>query len=474
MLSDSNNSSSFINEKQIFDSLKRNTNATEVELDSILSKALLLKGLSLDETAALLNCRDIAFTEKLFTTARTIKEKIYGNRLVFFAPLYLSNECINNCLYCAFRKDNDKLERKTLSMNEIRNETIALESQGHKRLLLVAGEHPKSANVDYVTEAIRTVYATKNQKTNGEIRRVNINVAPLSVADFRKLKEAGIGTYQLFQETYHRETYKTMHPSGPKSDYDWRITVMDRAQEAGIDDVGIGALFGLFDYRFEVLALLQHSQHLEKVCGVGPHTISVPRIEPAFNVPFTCAPPAPVSDFDFKRIIAILRLAVPYTGIILSTRERADFRDEAFQLGISQISAGSRTDPGAYSKNSAMEKASAAQFSVGDHRSLAEVVRGISKNGFFPSFCTACYRLGRTGKDFMELAKPGFIQNYCTPNCILTFKEYLIDYCSNSEDRANGEKLIEAELKKIANETLKKEIMEKLKEIEKGKRDLYF
>lgn len=455
----------FINEKEIGEMLSLSADAARVE--SIISKSLELKGLSQEEAAILLNVENPELLEKMFSAARTIKERIYGKRLVFFAPLYLTNACVNDCLYCGFRASNKGLKRKVLTPDEIRNETLALIGEGQKRLLLVAGEHPISSDISYLENAIKTVYGTKHG--NGEIRRVNVNVAPLPVADFRRLREAGIGTYQLFQETYHPETYKKMHPSGPKSDYEYRLSAMDRAQEAGIDDVGIGALFGLYDFRFEVLALLAHANHLEEKYGTGPHTISVPRLEPAEGAPVASNPPFPVSDEDFKKTVAVLRMAVPYTGMILTTREKPPFRDEIFSMGISQISAGSRTNPGGYASG----KKEPGQFSVSDTRALAQVVSDILDEGFYPSFCTACYRVGRTGEDFMKLAKPGEIRNFCTPNCILTFKEYLLDYAS-PELRKKGEKIIEKELLEITDKGKREMTKRKLGELEKGKRDLYF
>lgn len=458
---------SFINENEIGEMLELSADSQRVE--KIISKSLQLNGLSPEETAILLNVKNPKLLEKMFLAARKIKEMIYGKRLVFFAPLYLTNSCVNDCLYCGFRASNKNLKRKILNPEEIKNETRALINEGQKRLLLVAGEHPISSNINYLESAIRTVYETKNGR--GEIRRVNVNVAPLSVLDFKKLKRAGIGTYQLFQETYHRETYAKMHQSGPKSDYQYRLYAMDRAQEAGINDVGIGALFGLYDFRFEVLALLAHAKHLEEKFGTGPHTISVPRLEPAEGAPISVNPPYRVGDSDFKKTVAVLRMAVPYTGMILSTREKPPFRDEIFSLGISQISAGSKTSPGAYA-NEKNEK-EPGQFSVSDERTLAQTVSDILDEGFYPSFCTACYRVGRTGEDFMKLAKPGAIRNFCTPNCILTFKEYLLDYAS-PELRKKGEKFIEKELLEIENGKRRELAKKKLGELENGKRDLYF
>ena len=427
-----------------------------------MDKARSLSGLTLEEAAAILLSPD---PEPLFEVAREVKEKVYGKRLVLFAPLYLSNRCANNCLYCGFRKDNRDLARKALTFDEVAEETEALIKQGHKRLLLVAGEG-QGGDLDYLEMAISTVYATKPE--HGEIRRVNVNVAPLPVHGFRRLKEAKIGTYQLFQETYHHLTYERMHPSGPKSDYDWRITGMDRAMQAGIEDVGIGALFGLYDYRYEVLALLAHAKHLEEVFGAGPHTISVPRFKPAHGACFSEAP-YPVKDDDLMRIVAVLRLAVPYTGIILSTREPAPLREKLFELGVSQISAGSRTEVGGY----VFEKKGEGQFEIDDHRSLDEVICDLCEKDGLPSFCTACYRRGRTGEKFMALAWPGEIGNLCLPNAILTLEEYLLDYASE-ETKGRGERVISRYLSEIGSPVLLEETQTRLARLTDGERDLYF
>lgn len=456
----------FIDIKKIKALLEKKKNPSDFEVKEIITKAKKLKGLSPCDAAVLLRCRDKKLNNLIFKAAREIKEAIYGRRLVLFAPLYISNFCRNSCLYCAFRQDNKELKRRKLSREEIRKETKTLIDRGHKRLLLVAGEE---SDLDYVLDAIKAVYKTKSK--NGEIRRVNVNVAPLSVEGFRRLKKAGIGTFQMFQETYHRPTYERVHVSGPKKDYLWRLYAMDRAQEAGIDDVGIGVLFGLYDYRFEVLALLYHALHLEKKFGVGPHTISVPRIEPAFNAPLSKNPPFKVSDEDFKKLVAIIRLAVPYTGIILSTRENPELRDEVFKLGVSQISAGSRTSPGSYGEN-VKNQSSSAQFNLGDARTQAEIIKGISLKGFYPSFCTACYRRGRTGKAFMELAKPGRIKDLCLPNSILTYKEYLLDYGS-PDLRKIGARVISKQLKDIKDSKIIRETLLLLEKMDSGKRDLY-
>ena len=464
---------SFIDESLIHALLKEPKFASPKTAENIIQKALMLKGLSLEETAILLNCQDKRVLAKLFRAARKVKEAIYGRRLVIFAPLYISNFCVNNCLYCGFRRGNLALARKRLTLDEIRGEVRVLEEQGHKRILLETGEEPK-AGIGFLERAIRAIYSTKYGR--GEIRRLNVNAPAMSVANFRRLKKCGLGTYQLFQETYHRETYEKVHPSGPKSDFIYHLFAMHRAQKAGIDDVGIGVLFGLYDYKFEVLALLSHALELEQRFGVGPHTISVPRIEPASNAPIAGNPPYPIPDTDFKKLVAILRLAVPYTGLILSTRESAKMRDEVIGLGISQISAGSKTVPGGYkaseNRNRKRKKVSG-QFSISDNRSLAEVIRDISKRGYSPSFGPAGYRLGRVGADFMDMAKPGLIKNFCLPNSLLTYKEYLLDYGDKAAKKL-GEKVIKRHLKDITNRKIKEKTIDKLAELETGNRDLYF
>ncbi|HSR10272.1 MAG TPA: [FeFe] hydrogenase H-cluster radical SAM maturase HydG, partial [Thermodesulfobacteriota bacterium] len=376
---------------------------TRQEISDILAKGREAKGLDPAEAAALLQVEDPDAVPDIFAAAREVKLKIYGKRLVLFAPLYVSNFCVNNCRYCGFRRDNRALPRKRLEISEIAEQTAEIERLGHKRILLECGESALS-DIDYVEEAIAAIYATK--EGNGEIRRVNVNIAATTVDNYRRLKAAKIGTYQLFQETYHRATYEALH-EGPKKDYERQVYAQDRAQEAGIDDVGLGVLFGLFDYRFEVLALLHHARHLEEMFGVGPHTISVPRFRPAPGVDFPL--PHPVSDEAFKKVVAVLRLAVPYTGMIISTRESMEMRAEVFGLGISQTSAGSRTSPGGYGGSESEGKVCSAQFETADHRPPEEVIRSISELGYLPSFCTACYRRGRTGKEFMDLAKPGEI-----------------------------------------------------------------
>lgn len=435
----------------------------------VLQKSRELKGLNMADVATLCHIATPEHTEELFETARSVKERIYGHRMVLFAPLYISNVCGNECTYCAFRASNKALPRTALNMAGIARDTAELIRQGHKRLLMVAGEGYSAANggFQYVLNAIAAVYDVTD--ATGNIRRLNVNLAPLEVEEFRLLKDAGIGTYQLFQETYHRDTYASVHLSGKKRDFDRRVSGLDRAMQAGVDDVGMGVLFGLHDWRFELLSLMQHIRHLEDVFGVGCHTISVPRIEPADGSDLSMAPPAPVSDTDFKKLIAILRLAVPYTGLILSTRESAAIRRECYALGISQTSAGSRTNPGGYSEEGHAQ--TAGQFQLGDHRSLQEIVQELSTMGFIPSFCTACYRLGRTGQDFMDLAKPGLIKLKCDPNAVTTFQEYLIDYASESA-RSAGEKAIGCELDGMSDKA-RRTSERMLTRIRNGKRDVY-
>lgn len=455
----------FINEAKIWETLEKNKNPEPARIKEVLTKAADMKGLDLADVAVLTGISDPAMLAELFDTANTVKETIYGKRLVLFAPLYISNLCSNECLYCAFRATNKAIDRHALSQEHIARETEVLINQGHKRVLLVAGESYPKEGFDYVLESIRTIYGVKSE--HGEIRRININVAPLTVDEFKLAKAEGIGTYQIFQETYHRETYNKVHVGGKKRDYNWRVWALHRAMEAGIDDVGIGVLFGLFDYRFEILAMMQHIFELEEKFGVGPHTISVPRMEPATNSEIASHPPFPVSDIDFRKIVAILRLAVPYTGIIMSTRETAKMRRDTFALGVSQISAGSRTNPGGYEE----EDEISGQFSLGDHRPLDEVIRDVASMGYIPSFCTACYRLGRTGQDFMDLAKPGDIRLHCAPNGLSSFKEYLQNYAS-PQTREIGDKLIRETINNMSG--IAKQRAEKLvKRVEAGRDDVY-
>jgi 2-iminoacetate synthase len=440
---------------------------SESAVDAVLNKAAKLKGLSLEEVAVLLRVKDVAHIQKIMNAAKQVKEEIYGKRLVLFAPLYTGNVCVNNCLYCAFRRDNKELKRKILTMEEIAQETKSLLKEGHKRLLLICGETPRN-DIDYICNAIRATYAVRENENY--VRRINVELAPMSVEDFRKLKQEKIGTYVCFQETYDPIAYREFHPDNtPKGNYENRLLVMDRAMEAGIDDVGVGVLFGLVDYRFEVLALMEHAAHLEAVFGCGPHTVSVPRIEPAEGSDLSSCVPHPVSDDDFKKIVAIIRIAMPYTGIILSTRENDAIRNELINYGISQVSAGSRTNPGAYNE----ENGSGSQFSLGDHRSLDEVISDMIDMGYIPSFCTGCYRMGRVGNDFMDLAKPGLIKQYCFPNALFTFREYLLDFASE-QTRKKGLALIEQLIKDIPQNTHKEQIEENLTSIDAGERDLYF
>jgi 2-iminoacetate synthase len=460
----------FIDEEAIFAEISKAENPSPSLVREVLSKGLERKGLTPFETAVLLKNTDPELDEEIFKTAMTIKEAIYGNRLVLFAPLYITNECGNQCEYCGFNARNRDLERRTLTAEEIHKEVEVLENQGHKRLLLVYGEHPKY-DADWIAQTVRDVYSVTSDKS-GEIRRVNVNCAPLSVEGFKKIHDVGIGTYQCFQETYHRETYEKLHTGGRKTDFTWRLHAMHRAMEAGIDDVGMGALFGLFDPTFEVLALLHHSRQLERDWGVGPHTISFPRLEPAMGADIAFNPPYPTSGHDFKKIVATLRIAVPYTGLILTTRENAEFRRELIEVGVSQLSAGSRTYPGAYS-DPEYDRPDVQQFCIGDNRSLDEVIQSITgEHGYVPSWCTACYRMGRTGEHFMELAKTGFIQEFCLPNGLLTFKEYLEDYASEETKKA-GEELIRREVEAYTDPKRKKLLMDRLARMEAGERDLY-
>lgn len=460
----------FINDEKIEKILREAKEASANTAREIIEKARNAQGLTPLETAVLLHLEDKDTLKLLFRVAHEIKEKIYGKRVVIFAPLYISNFCINNCYYCGYRTSNEILRRR-LEFDEIEKEVIALEAMGHKRIALEVGEDPKNCPIDYVLEAMQTIYNVKDKQ--GSIRRINVNIAATTVEEYRKLKEAGIGTYILFQETYHRATYDKMHPAGPKRDYDWHTLAMDRAMEGGIDDVGLGALLGLYDYKYEVLATLLHSLHLEERFGVGCHTISVPRIRPATGVTLETFPHL-VSDDDFKKIVAIIRLAVPYTGMILSTREPAQFRDEVISLGISQVSAGSCTGVGGYHKDiEGGAIATEGQFQVEDTRSTDEMINNICESGYIPSFCTACYRQGRTGDRFMPLAKSGEIQNICQPNAILTFKEFLLDYASEKTKKV-GEVVIQKHLGEIPNTKIREKTKERLKQLEAGERDLYF
>jgi 2-iminoacetate synthase len=457
----------FINHEVVEQILTARAVPSASRVRELLVKARELEGLTMDEVACLTFVESPELLDEIFATAKAIKEEIYGSRLVFFAPLYISNRCSNECTYCAFRATNTELKRRTLTLEETAEETRILIRQGHKRVLVVAGEALPPRGFQYILDTINTIYETRVD--NGEIRRINVNLAPQTVERFRQLKSAGIGTFQLFQETYHRPTYAAVHLRGRKRDYDWRATAFDRAMEAGIDDVGIGALFGLYDWRFEILSIMQHIHHLEERFGVGPHTISFPRIEPAVGSEIASHPPFAVSDGDFKKMIAILRLAVPYTGMIMSTRETAEVRRETFALGISQISAGSRTDPGGYKDGEGDPQGS--QFQLGDHRTVEEVVSDVVKLGYTPSFCTACYRLGRTGQDFMDLAKPGEIKYHCQPNALSTFLEYLCDY-AGPQAKSAGEKLISIELQRMDQQQTAC-TLPMLNQVRRGERDVF-
>jgi 2-iminoacetate synthase len=457
----------FINREKLYGMIEGEAPTTDA-LNAILAKAKKLKGLLLEEVAQLLRVENHADVQAIMDVAKMVKEEIYGKRLVLFAPVYTGNVCVNNCLYCAFRRDNRQIVRKVLNMDEIETETRILLRDGHKRILLICGESPRN-NIDYICKAIQHVYSV--QEGNSSVRRINVELAPMSVEDFRKLKAEKIGTYVCFQETYDPILYREYHPEGtPKSNFENRLLVMDRAMEGGIDDVGLGVLFGLADYRYEILALMEHANHLERAYGCGPHTVSFPRIEPAEGAPLPEHIPYAVSDEDFKKIIAIIRIALPYTGIILSTREDDAMRTELFNYGISQISAGSRTNPGAYSDES---EQSGSQFSLGDHRSLEEVISTMIDSGYVPSFCTGCYRKGRVGQDFMDLAKPGLIKAYCLPNALFTFREYLNDF-AGVETREKGMKLIEKMLQELPKNEHTEKIENTLTAIDFGERDLYF
>lgn len=448
---------------------------THAQIDTVLTKANGLNRLSMADVATLLSIEESEHLLQLFAKAKQIKEMIYGKRLVIFAPLYLSNLCKNDCSYCGFRVSNQSLKRHALKEDELILETRALLKSGQKRILLVAGEsYPDKQGLDYVLDAIKTIYAVK--EGDHQIRRINVNIAPLTHEEFVRLKDSQIGTYQLFQETYHPDTYRKHHTKGPKSDYNFRLEAMDRAIAAGIDDIGLGVLFGLYDYKYEVLAMMQHIEHLEAKFGLGPHTLSVPRMEPADNSETSINPPFPVDDISFKKIIAVLRLAVPYTGIILSTRESVEMRQATFDLGVSQISAGSRTSPGGYTEASTGEHPSSEhpageQFSLGDHRPLETVIADICRKGFMPSFCTSCYRLGRTGLDFMEYAKPGDIKKKCEPNALSSFEEYLLDFASEPT-KETGKILIRESLRAMP-EKEQKQTSVMLGKVRKGKRDQY-
>lgn len=456
----------FIDPAEIW-SFLNNARPDKVRVREIISKSLDKQRLTLAETAVLINASS-ELADEIKDGARELKKKVYGNRIVLFAPLYIGNKCGNNCQYCGFRVTNKEARRRTLTNDEIREEVVALEENGQKRLILVYGEHPEYSP-EFISDNVRLVYGVK--KDRGEIRRVNINAAPMDIDGFRTVKNSGIGTYQVFQETYDPEAYKWYHLGGKKSDYDWRLTSLDRAQEAGIDDVGVGALFGLYDWRFEVMGLVRHANHLEACYNVGPHTISFPRIKDASSLNLNGK--YYVSDDDFMKLIAILRLAVPYTGLILTAREGHEVRTEAMAFGVSQIDGGTKLEIGGYSASkNGIQDLNREQFRINDERSLADIIDELIENDYIPSFCTACYRLGRTGEHFMEFSVPGFIKRYCTPNAILTLSEYIVDYAS-PELAAKGWKAIEKNMSGL-DEGLKDGIKKKIDRIKNGERDLYY
>lgn len=463
----------FISDEEVLASIEEGKKLAQNKdvINKLLAKARDCKGLTHREVAVLLEVDDDETLEEMYKIAREIKEKIYGKRIVLFAPLYLSNYCVNNCKYCGYKCSN-KIARHQLSQEEVREEVRALEAMGHKRLLLEAGEDDEKCPIDYILECIKTIYDEKFE--NGAIRRVNVDIAATTVENYRKLKEAGIGTYILFQETYHKPTYLDMH-SGPKGNYEWHTEAMDRAMEGGIDDVGIGPLFGLYDYHYETVALMMHVEHLEAVYGVGPHTISFPRLLPAEGVDYNNFPYL-VNDRDFKKVVAVIRLAVPYTGMILSTRETVEFRKELLDIGISQMSAGSSVGVGGYAKRKKVEEMGIEekpQFNLADHRKPLDVVKGLVEDGYIPSYCTACYHLGRTGDRFMALAKSGQIGNCCLPNALLTFEEYLADY-ADEELKEMGQNLIDREIQNVPDQTERARAIEYLNRIRNGERDLRF
>ena len=465
----SENAVDFIDDARLAALLARRRPEAQLVRD-IIAKSLAKEALSVEETAALLTTDDPELVDEVFEAARELKKSVYGNRIVLFAPLYVGSHCVNDCAYCGFRRSNAKAVRRTLDQTEITRQVEALENKGHKRLILVFGEHPLY-DADFIAECVRTVYGTR--VGHGEIRRVNINAAPLDVDGFRRVKAAGIGTYQIFQETYHHGAYAAKHPPGTrKGDYLYRLDGLSRALEAGLDDVGIGALFGLYDWRFEVLGLVSHALHLQARYGVGPHTISFPRLRPASGADHNGK--WSVSDADFKRVIATLRLAVPYTGLILTARENPALRREVTKLGVSQIDAGSRIEVGGYTEAGDAQVMEREQFELGDVRALDDVMRELIEDGYVPSFCTACYRLGRTGEHFMEFAIPGFIKGFCTPNALTTLAEYLQDYAGPST-KAAGEKAIAEATSSLADSRVKRELIARIERIRHtDERDLYF
>ncbi|AQW25421.1 [FeFe] hydrogenase H-cluster radical SAM maturase HydG [Clostridium perfringens] len=435
----------------------------------IIEKSKSAEGLTHEETAVLLNLEDKELIEEMFKAARQVKEKLYGKRLVVFAPLYVSNYCVNNCTYCGYKHCNDELKRKKLNKEQLIEEVKVLESLGHKRIALEAGEDPVNAPLDYILDCIKSIYSIKFD--NGSIRRINVNIAATTVENYKRLKDAEIGTYILFQETYHKPTYERLHVSGPKHNYNYHTTAMHRAREAGIDDIGMGVLYGLYDYKYETLAMLMHAMDLEETTGVGPHTLSVPRIRPAENVSLENYPYL-VDDEDFKKIVAILRLAVPYAGLILSTREEPGLRDEIIALGVSQVSTGSCTGVGGYSE-AYSDPEEKPQFEVGDHRSPVEMIESLMEAGYIPSYCTACYREGRTGERFMDIVKSGELYKICEANALITLKEFIDDY-GTDRTREIGDKLIKKSIDEIDNESFRKSVEEKINKISNGTRDLRF
>ena len=435
----------------------------------IIEKSKSAEGLTPEETAVLLNLEDKELIEEMFKAARQVKEKLYGKRLVVFAPLYVSNYCVNNCTYCGYKHCNDELKRKKLNKEQLIEEVKVLESLGHKRIALEAGEDPVNAPLDYILDCIKSIYSIKFD--NGSIRRINVNIAATTVENYKRLKDAEIGTYILFQETYHKPTYEKLHVSGPKHNYNYHTTAMHRAREAGIDDIGMGVLYGLYDYKYETLAMLMQAMDLEETTGVGPHILSVPRIRPAENVSLENDPYL-VDDEDFKKIVAILRLAVPYAGLILSTREEPGLRDEIIALGVSQVSTGSCTGVGGYSE-SYIDPEEKPQFEVGDHRSPVEMIESLMEAGYIPSYCTACYREGRTGERFMDIVKSGELYKICEANALITLKEFIDDY-GTDRTREIGDKLIKKSIDEIDNESFRKSVEEKINKISNGTRDLRF
>ena len=464
------NANEFISDEDVMESLAyadaNKDNSTLIR--QILDKAALRKGLSHREASVLLACDDPELLEEMYDLAEQIKKDFYGNRIVMFAPLYLSNYCVNGCVYCPYHRQNTHIPRKKLTQEEVAQEVIALQDMGHKRLAIEAGEDPVNNPIDYILDCVKTIYSVKHK--NGAIRRVNVNIAATSVENYRKLKEAEIGTYILFQETYHKKSYEQLHPAGPKHNYDYHTEAMDRAMEGGIDDVGIGVLFGLDKYRYEFAALLMHAEHLEAVHGVGPHTISVPRIKRADDIDPSTFDNG-IDDETFAKICALIRLAVPYTGMIISTRESQAVREKVIRLAVSQISGASRTTVGGYTEN--IRPTETEQFDVSDQRTLDEVVQWLMSKGYIPSFCTACYREGRTGDRFMSLCKSGQIQNCCHPNALMTLKEFLEDYASEDTKRV-GEELIQQELLNIPKEKVRGIARSYIDNIESGQRDFRF